>query len=49
MALDAAGGGRFLKTLLCLHDDGGLVVVKVRLNLSHIVNLPLQQAIMVMI
>ncbi|KAK9909837.1 hypothetical protein WJX75_008190 [Coccomyxa subellipsoidea] len=23
------GGGRFLKTLLCLHDDGGLVVVKV--------------------
>ncbi|EIE24687.1 hypothetical protein COCSUDRAFT_258, partial [Coccomyxa subellipsoidea C-169] len=26
---DAAGGGRFLKTLLCLHDDGGLVVVKV--------------------
>jgi hypothetical protein len=24
-----AGGGRFLKTLLCLHDEGGLVVVKV--------------------
>lgn len=24
-----AGGGRFLKTLLCVHDDGGLVVVKV--------------------
>lgn len=24
------GGGRFLKTLLCVHDDGGLVVVKVR-------------------
>ena len=26
---DVAGGGRFLKTLVCLHDDGGLVVVKV--------------------
>lgn len=25
----ALGGGRFLKTLLCVHDDGGLVVVKV--------------------
>lgn len=25
----AAGGGRFLKTLLCVHDEGGLVVVKV--------------------
>lgn len=24
------GGGRFLKTLLCLHDEGGLVVVKAR-------------------
>lgn len=24
-----AGGGRLLKTLLCLHDHGGLVVVKV--------------------
>lgn len=24
-----AGGGRFLKTLLCVHDNGGLVVVKV--------------------
>ena len=28
----SAGGGRFLKTLLCLHDDGGLVVVKVTLS-----------------
>lgn len=28
----AAGGGRFLKTLLCLQDSGGLVVVKVRGN-----------------
>ncbi|GFR49897.1 hypothetical protein Agub_g12002, partial [Astrephomene gubernaculifera] len=26
---DTLGGGRFLKTLLCLHDSGGLVVVKV--------------------
>lgn len=26
---DHAGGGRFFKTLQCLHDDGGLVVVKV--------------------
>ena len=24
-----AGGGRVLKTLLCVHDQGGLVVVKV--------------------
>lgn len=23
------GGGRVLKTLLCVHDQGGLVVVKV--------------------
>lgn len=23
------GGGRFLKTALCVHEDGGLVVVKV--------------------
>ncbi|KAG2443160.1 hypothetical protein HYH02_009570 [Chlamydomonas schloesseri] len=26
---DTMGGGRFLKTLLCMHDSGGLVVVKV--------------------
>ncbi|KAK9863176.1 hypothetical protein WJX84_011949 [Apatococcus fuscideae] len=26
---DTLGGGRFLKTLLCVHDEGGLVVVKV--------------------
>ena len=26
---DILGGGRFLKTALCVHDDGGLVVVKV--------------------
>ena len=26
---DNLGGGRFLKTALCVHDDGGLVVVKV--------------------
>jgi hypothetical protein len=26
------GGGRFLKTLLCVHDEGGLVVVKVRMQ-----------------
>lgn len=25
-----AGGGRFFKSALCVHDDGGLVVVKVR-------------------
>jgi len=25
-----SGGGRFLKTALCVHDAGGLVVVKVR-------------------
>lgn len=24
-----AGGGRFFKSSLCVHDDGGLVVVKV--------------------
>jgi hypothetical protein len=24
-----SGGGRFLKTVLCVHDEGGLVVVKV--------------------
>ena len=24
-----AGGGRFLKSLLCVHDEGGQVVVKV--------------------
>jgi hypothetical protein len=29
-SIPAAGGGRFLKTLLCVHDDGGSVVVKVR-------------------
>ena len=27
-----AGGGRVLKTLLCVHDQGGLVVVKVAAN-----------------
>lgn len=27
--LAVAGGGRVLKTLLCVHDQGGLVVVKV--------------------
>eukprot|EP00879_Flechtneria_rotunda_P006900 GHRR01007246.1.p1 GENE.GHRR01007246.1~~GHRR01007246.1.p1 ORF type:complete len:991 (+),score=385.20 GHRR01007246.1:2403-5375(+) len=26
---ETLGGGRFLKSLLCLHDNGGLVVVKV--------------------
>jgi hypothetical protein len=30
-----AGGGRFLKTLLCLHDNGGLVVVKVCYTVAH--------------
>ena len=25
-----AGGGRFFKSALCVHDEGGLVVVKVR-------------------
>ena len=30
----AAGGGRFLKTLLCVHDEGGLVVVKVSMSLA---------------
>lgn len=29
-----AGGGRFFKSSLCVHDDGGLVVVKVRCNPS---------------
>ncbi|KIZ00258.1 phosphoinositide-3-kinase, regulatory subunit 4 [Monoraphidium neglectum] len=26
---DTLGSGRFIKTLLCVHDNGGLVVVKV--------------------
>jgi hypothetical protein len=30
LTLHAAGGGRFFKSALCVHDDGGLVVVKVR-------------------
>lgn len=29
LTLVLPGGGRFLKTLLCVHDEGGLVVVKV--------------------
>ncbi len=29
MLAACAGGGRVLKTLLCVHDQGGLVVVKV--------------------
>ncbi len=29
-SIPPAGGGRFLKTLLCVHDEGGSVVVKVR-------------------
>lgn len=29
-AFGVAGPGRLLKSLLCLHDNGGLVVVKVR-------------------
>ena len=31
-----AGGGRVLKTLLCVHDQGGLVVVKVCGGLTFI-------------
>ncbi|MEW5319537.1 MAG: hypothetical protein WDW38_010682 [Sanguina aurantia] len=31
---DTLGGGRFMKTLLCVHDEGGLVVVKVTLKRS---------------
>lgn len=31
----ASDGGRFLKTLLCVHDEGGLVVVKVRNRQRH--------------
>ena len=29
---DTLGGGRVLKTFVCVHDDGGLVVVKVYLK-----------------
>ncbi|BDA42626.1 probable phosphoinositide 3-kinase regulatory subunit 4 [Coccomyxa sp. Obi] len=38
------GGGRFLKTLLCLHDDGGLVVVKVYYKRDDVPDLRVYEA-----